>query len=328
MSSVLVTGAGGYVGRHAAAALVRAGHEVRGTWRSRRPDVPGVRWAEVADVVTADWAPLLAGVEVVVHAAGLAHVPERVADPGRMFRVNAHAVGRLGRAAAAAGVARVVLVSTIAVVGDTAPAPVTVDTPCRPEGAYGASKLEGERLLRVALAGSATEWTVLRPPLVYGPGAPGNLARLARLVRTGVPLPFGSVDNRRSFVAVDNLTDVMVRLVPGRHANGAVFLVADDEAVSTPALIRLLAGAMGVPARLVPLPLAALRGLGRAGDALSAVARRPVPVDSAVVRRLTGTLVVDATAVRSALDWVPPVTLEDGIAAAFAPQAGGGPADP
>jgi nucleoside-diphosphate-sugar epimerase len=250
----------------------------------------------------------------VVHLGALAHRtdPRRQPDEREFMEVNAAGTGRLAEAAVRSGnVRRFVFVSSIGAVAETSDDVVDEATPPRPVSPYGRSKLAGERALRSALGGSSTEWCVLRPVLAYGPGNPGNMARLLKLVRTGVPLPLGGIRNRRSFVFVGSLVDAIERAAaPG--AAGGVFNVADDEAVSTPELIRLVAAAAGRKARLWTAPRWSLGLAAGCGDAASALGIR-TGVDSYSLRRLEESLEVSNRALRAATGWRPGATLADGL---------------
>ena len=175
------------------------------------------------------------------------------------------------------------------------------DSPTRPHTPYGRSKLEAEEGLARLRAEAGLKATILRPPLVYGPGNPGNMARLMRLIRSGLPLPLASLRNRRSLLYVGNLTDALLRCAGSPAAVGATWLVADSRDLSTPELVRQLARAMGLPARLLPFPPGALRLLGRA------LGRQ------ADVERLAGSLWLDCTRIRRELGWSAPVPVEEGL---------------
>ena len=198
---------------------------------------------------------------------------------------------------------RVVLLSSVKVNGEsTAARPFTEDDAPRPEDAYGRSKLEAEQALARVARETGLEIVVLRPPLVYGPGVKGNFLRLMRLVARGMPLPLGAVRNRRSLIYVGNLADAIVAAVRAPRAAGATYLVADGEDVSTPDLVRGLAQALGVTARLPAFPLAAL-------DLIAAVAGK-----RAELARLAGSLQVDSSRIRRELLWQPRYTLAQGLA--------------
>jgi len=169
------------------------------------------------------------------------------------------------------------------------------------------------------LSGSRVEWCILRPVLVYGPGNPGNMARLLSLARSGVPLPLAGIRNRRSFVFVGSLADAIRDVAEARDASGRVFNVADDEAVSTPDLIRLLADAAGRRARLWEAPLWALRLAARCGDVAAGLGLH-TGLDSYSMRRLEASLAVSNQALKQAIGWRPQATLTEGIRATLAPR--------
>ena len=213
------------------------------------------RPAGVTPVVTGDLAeaaPPLAGIDVVIHAAGLGHRRGLGSDVWR--RENVTASVKLAEAARDAGVRRFVLVSSAYVLGRVHDGAVTDSTPPRPMDDYAASKLEAERALAEILG---NELTVLRPAAVIGPRCPGNLKLLIRLLRRGVPLPFAGIRNRRSFIDRSDLGRLALA-VAGADAPPGVVLAAHPEATSTPDLIRALAEGLGVKARLLPCPPALL----------------------------------------------------------------------
>lgn len=300
---VLVTGASGFIGAALCRELLARGHAVRAA--VRRPAGPGEIPAAAQQVAIADLAAdfdrraLLDGVDVVVHLAGIAH---RGAPEAELRRVNVEATVRLAQAAA--GLARrFVFMSSVKVHGeDSADGMYTETHPTRPEDAYGRSKLEAERLLGDAAARGGVELVLIRPPLVYGPGVKANFLRLLRWIDSGVPLPFASLHNRRRLIFLDNLVDAISRCVEHPGASGP-FLVSDDEIVSTPELISRAARVLERPARLFPFPTEALRLAG-------AFAGR-----GDEIRRLTGNLVIDPSRARRALEWHPPRTLDEGLAA-------------
>lgn len=298
MSRVLVTGATGFVGRHLVPLLLERGHAVRAA--VRRPDdvPPQAELVSVAAIDGAtDWTAALDGIEAVVHLAARVHVMrDTAADPLAAFRaVNRDGTRRLAEAAAAAGVRRFVYVSSIkAVCDESRPEPVTDATPPDPHSPYGVSKREAELALSEIAARTGMESCVLRPPLVYGPGVGGNFRTLMELVRRGVPLPLGRVENRRSLLFVGNLADAIERCLTHPGAAGGSFLLHDGAPPSTPALVREIAGALGVPARLIPMPAGVLALAAR-------LAGRPAAWD-----RVGGTLVVDDRGIRDAIGWAPP----------------------
>jgi nucleoside-diphosphate-sugar epimerase len=281
----------------------------------------GVTQVTTGDIsAQTDWKQALVGVDVLVHLAARVHVMrDAAADPLAEFRrVNVQGTLNLAWQAAAAGVKRFVFLSSVKVNGEATSAPHPSP---RPEGArerfreddepapqdpYGISKMEAEAGLRDLAAQTGMEVVIIRPPLVYGPGVKANFAALMRAVQRGWPLPLGAVHNQRSLVALDNLVDFIVTCLSHPQAANQTFLVSDGHDLSTTELVRGLAHAAGVSARLLPVPVWALQAgaalLGK-GDA---------------VQRLCGNLQVDISKARSLLGWLPPVSVDEGLRRAMA----------
>lgn len=299
----LVTGATGFVGRALCAQLVRGGQRVRACARSQPSGftMPGIEPVHTGDLsLQNDWSRLLAACDTVVHLAARVHVMrETVTDPLAEFRrANVAATERLATQAAAAGVRRLVYVSTIKVNGEhTADRPFSETDEPTPVDAYALSKWEAEQVLHRIAAESGLEIVIVRPPLIYGPGVKGNFLSLLRLVGSGLPLPFASCHNRRSLVGLNNFIDLLVQCVLHPAAAGQTFLVSDGEDLSTPELLRRMAQAFGKHACLLPVPAGwlqlAARLAGRTG----------------VYERLCGSLQVDTGNTRRVLNWSPPQTV-------------------
>lgn len=300
---VLVTGATGFVGRAVLPALCAAGHAPVAATRRLGALPEGVAEVRVGEIGPAtDWRAAMAGIDAVLHLA--AHVHSPGSDAQDFARVNASGTARLASQAAAAGVRRLLFVSTVKVHGERSPAerPFNEADAPAPEDAYGRSKLAGEKALADVAAATGLETVVLRPPLVYGPGVPANFRALMRLCDRRLPLPLASVRNRRSLLHVGNLADAILRGLAAPEAAGRTFLVSDGLDLSTPELIRRLGKALGRPQRLFPCPPALLRLAGLATGR------------SEQVRRLTESLQVESTAIRETLDWTPPVGVDEGLA--------------
>lgn len=305
---VLLTGASGFVGRGVLARLCQEDDvQIRVAQRGAIVQFPeGVEVALIDGLsVAQSWTPALQGIDAVIHCAARVHVmDELAADPLAEFRaVNVEATRHLAQQAAAAGVRRFVFVSSIKVNGEeTTPGrPFTADAEPQPQDPYGQSKLEAERALFEIARQTGLEVVVVRPPLVYGPGVKANFASLMRALQRRLPLPFGSIDNRRSLVARDNLVDLLVLCARHPAAAGQVFLVSDGEDLSTAQLCRGLSRAMGLQPRLLPVPAGLLRLLGLlAGRGQQ-------------IQRLLGCLQVDISATRSRLGWAPPVSVEQAL---------------
>jgi nucleoside-diphosphate-sugar epimerase len=259
---------------------------------------------------TTDYSSALSGVNVVVHAAARAHIMrDEVADPLAEYRqVNVEGTLNLAKQAVAAGVKRFVYISSIKVNGESTtrlPAFTESDS-VKPEDPYGVSKQEAEEGLRLLAQETGLEVVIIRPPLVYGPGVKANFLSLVKLSATGFPLPFGSVNNKRSMVYVGNLVDLIVRCIDHPSAADETFLLSDGDDVSLRSLLTGIRSAMGRSPRLVPVPV----GLFKLAGALTG--------KRGVVDRLVGDLQVDSSKARSLLSWVPPYTVEQGIAATVA----------
>jgi nucleoside-diphosphate-sugar epimerase len=291
--------------------MLAEGYHVRGIVR-RAVNLPAFPM-EVIQVGTVDgstdWRQALAGVDVVIHLAARTHaVRERRGGDLADYRlVNVDGTRRLAEAAAQSGVRRIVFVSSIKVNGErTSGRPFQAGDVPAPEDAYGISKWEAEQVVAEVAGRAGLESVVIRPPLVYGPGAGGNFARLCQAIRRGFVLPLGAVDNRRSLVALDNLVDLIVSCVAHTAAPGGTFLVSDGEDISTPDLIRRIAEAMGTRARLLPVSPNVLRVAGH------------LTGRNAEIGRLLGSLQVDIEDTRQILDWAPAVTLDQGLQRALA----------
>lgn len=295
---IIVTGASGFIGRHLCAALAKSG----------APFLPVSREGAngVGDLsAETDWSGVLRPGATVLHLAGRAHVLDRgsAAETTEFRRINVGGTTSLAEQAAIAGVKRLVLVSSIRVLGfhTNGRRPFDPTDQPAPQEAYAVSKWEAEQAVWQVARETGLEVCVIRPPLVYGAGARGNFARLVRLVRHGLPLPLGAVHNRRSMIAVDNLVDLI--LLSARHpaAAGQTFLAGDGESLSSPELIRRLAAAMGKRGILLPVPVGLLRA---AGGVLG---------KSAEVDRLVGSLEVDIAHTRETLQWSPLISVQEGL---------------
>jgi nucleoside-diphosphate-sugar epimerase len=250
---VLVTGASGTIGHRLVPALARAGHAVRAAARDPQtlafgPGVEAVRLGDLAAPI--DWAPLIAGIDAIVHLAGIAHIGTQF-SAAQYDRINRQATDDLARAAARAGVRHLVFASSIrAQVGTHADHALSEADPPQPTEPYGRSKLAAEEAVRRA----GLAYTILRPVLVYAAGAKGNLAALIRLARSPLPLPFGRIDNRRSLLAVENLIAAIGFALEDARARDETFIVSDPQAVSVAEIVALCRRALGRGDGLISLP--------------------------------------------------------------------------
>ncbi|MDR0576303.1 MAG: NAD-dependent epimerase/dehydratase family protein [Candidatus Accumulibacter sp.] len=307
---ILITGASGFVGRALCAEALRRALPVRVALRKTSGYAPpaGCECARVDDLsARTDWSEALRGVSTVIHLAARVHVMrEEAADPLAEFRaVNVAGSARLARQAAECDVKRLVFVSSVKVNGEATlgAARFSESDPPLPRDAYGRSKWEAERALWRIAWESGLEMTIVRPPLVYGPGVKGNFAALLAALRRGWPLPLASIANARSLVYAGNLADALLLCAAHPSAAGSTYLVCDGEDLSTPDLLRRLGRAMGKPPRLLPFPPGALR-------AVCAAVGQEARID-----RLLASLRVDAARIRRELGWSPPYSVDEGFRA-------------
>ena len=297
---VLVTGASGFLGKHTVRALAANGWAVRAAAREPAaiPEAEGVERVALPDLARdADWTPLVDGATHIVHLAGIAHAPGHLPE-GVYNCINRDVVAELA-GAARGRVERFVLMSTVrAQAGLAADHVITEADPPLPTDVYGRSKLEAEQLL----AGSGVPFTVLRPAVVYGRIVKGNIASLATLAQTPMPLPFGGLDNRRSLLSIDNLASAIELALVSPKAEGEMFLVADTEPISVADLVTAMREGLGRPPHLLRVPVGAVKRLmatfGKERE----------------WERLSGNFIIDAAKLRG-IGWTPRVKTREGIAA-------------
>ncbi|MBK5518797.1 SDR family oxidoreductase [Pseudomonas sp. TH10] len=251
------------------------------------------------------WTQALDGVDIIVHSAARVHVMnERAANPLAEFRkTNVDGTLNLARQAAQKGVKRFVFISSIKVNGEATSSgvPYTADSLAAPVDEYGISKHEAEiGLLKIA-ADSDMQVVIIRPVLVYGPGVKANFLTMMRILEKNIPLPFGSINNRRSLVALDNLVDFVNVCLSHPAAANQIFLVSDGDDLSTTQLLRKLSRALGSHTILLPIPERVIRFA-------SSIAGKAKLTD-----RLCGSLQVDITKNKTLLGWIPPVSVDEAL---------------
>ncbi|WP_367237613.1 SDR family oxidoreductase [Pseudomonas sp. Rh2] len=307
---VMVTGASGFVGGYLLKYL-QSQNDFTTVACVRRWPVKGPVMENSVLIGEVDgqtnWEEALAGVDVVIHVAARAHiVREDASDSLDLYRqVNVAGTLNLARQAAGAGVKRFIFISSIGVNGNGNSRPYLFSDPPNPCEPYALSKWEAEQGLWSVQKDSGIEVVIIRPPLVYGRGAPGNFGRLVGLIGKGVPLPLGAVRNRRTMIGVDNLVDLIVRCIEHPAAANQVLLAGDDEDLSTTDLLREVAIAMKKPLILVPLPQQILRFL------FVVLGKR------SMAQRLLGSLQVDISRTCELLDWRPPYSVKESLRRCF-----------
>jgi nucleoside-diphosphate-sugar epimerase len=304
---VFLTGGTGFIGRSLLAHFEQDDYAVtllqRNVVAPASDDMRRLSWSleepefePVEDVAT------YAG-STLVHLAAVAHRRGRGYAAKDVFNtLNAESTVRLARSAACAGIRHFVFMSSIGVLGgDSGDGVFDESDPPAPISPYAQSKWLAEQGLRELAANTDMQVTVLRPPVVYGPGAPGNFGSLLRAIRRGLPLPFDSICNSRQMLALDNLVDAVSLIVKARGSGYRVFHLADHESVSTPELCRCMAGIMQRPSRVFRFPPAVLHAILRAAGRES------------LAQGLLGNLRISTATIEAALQWKPRVTLQQGL---------------
>lgn len=305
---VVVTGASGFVGARLLSTLCSSGKfNVTPISRSKSSSNEIVLDDFTVESIGPEtsYGSLFDGVDSVVHLAARVHVMnEHSEDPLRDFReVNVFGTVNLARQAASAGVRRFIFISSVKVSGERTEQgrPFVEAMRSNPEDAYGQSKFEAEEALKEIAKETRMEVVIVRPPLVYGPGVKANFRSLISLCNTGLPLPFGSIHNRRSLMYVDNLVDFIVSCIGHPRAANETFLVSDGEDVSISALISRIRKLQGRRCFLLPVPTWLFALAGR------------LTGKTEVVSRLVSDLSVDSTKASQLLDWTPPYSLDKGL---------------
>jgi nucleoside-diphosphate-sugar epimerase len=307
---ILITGASGFIGRALTVYLSNCGHEVLAV--SRAPfetcNTPSARVPDYTNVERLT--ELLRGHDAVIHLAAMAHkkIYGDAETAATAFTTNVDGTLAMAMASAAAGIRRFILISSIGVNGQhTNTLPFTEEDVPQPAEPYAVSKLHCELALRdVASQHPSLDFVIIRPPLVYGPNAPGNFGRLLRAVSRQTLFPLRGVLNQRSFIGLDNLMNFIELCTYHPHAKNQIYLVSDREDVSTAEFIRRIGQAQGTPAKLLKVPLPLISLLAR------------ITGRSAQIERLLASLQVDSDKARRQLGWIPPLTLDEGLRRAAA----------
>ncbi|CDZ78817.1 GDP-6-deoxy-D-mannose reductase [Legionella massiliensis] len=306
---ILLTGATGFVGQQLVKTLIEQNEfslRIAIRAKSEFPSDGKISVFKAMELsATTNWQDALAGCDVVIHTAARAHIMEdRAKDPLREFRkVNTEGTLNLARQAASSGVKRFIFISSIKVNGESTSAnqPFSADDLPNPTDPYAISKYEAEQGLQLIATKTGMDVVIIRPPLVYGPGVKGNFQRMLSGLKKKRPLPLGAIRNQRSFVSVDNLNSLIITCINHPRATNQVFLVSDDQDLSTTELLKQLSTALNRPVYLLPIPQIFLRwaaiSLGK----------------KAVFDRLCGSLQLNIDKTKEMLDWKPVQTVEEGF---------------
>jgi len=301
MSKILITGGSGFVG---ARLLQHPLFKEALTVGRTSPDKGG-KFTYIPLTESSDYTEILSDVNVVVHVAARAHMMNEIArDPLSEYRkTNTLATLNLAKQAIKAGVKRFIFISSIKVLGDNTEIgqPFSITDSLNPNDAYGVSKAEAEIGLMRLCRDSNIAFVIIRPPLVYGAGVKGNFEKLLQLISMRIPLPLGSVNNKRSMVSIDNLVDLICVCIKDKKAKNQIFLVSDDFDMSLPELLYELSKARSYESRLIKFPLGLLRLIffcfGKSG----------------IYNRLCRSMQVDLTHTKRQLEWEPPFSIQKSL---------------
>ena len=302
MTKILITGGNGFVGKALISDLIKKNNiEVVSLLRSYQVQPQVVEQLIAENIFKLDFPE---NIDVIIHLAGRAHIlNEQTTDPLSEFRkVNVEGTLQLARQALDKKIKRFIFMSSIGVNGSvTLRQPFTEDALPQPHADYAVSKLEAERELKKLFAGSDTELVIIRPPLVYAAHAPGNFARLLKLVASNLPLPFAGTKNKRSFVALENLVDFIQTCIEHPNAANQTFLVADQESLSIRKVVEYLKQGMGKNPYFIYIPQPLMK--------LGAICLGK----SKLYEQLFESLEIDTTKAQKLLDWIAPLTAKQAM---------------
>jgi nucleoside-diphosphate-sugar epimerase len=309
MKKICITGANGFIGKNLCESLKAPNNHIRGFVRTMDLDNNSseTEHISVGDISSkTNWKDHLNGFDCIIHCAGLTHQMSSIKDINVYNLINTEGTKRLAEHAVKAGIKRLVFLSSVKVNGESTHQINTKQkfshkNTSNPQDPYAISKLEAEKALWEISSRAGLEVVVVRLPLVYGHGAKGNLARLIKIVKSGIPLPLSLVKNQRSMLGIDNLVDLLICCIDHPEASGKTFLASDGEDLTTPELIELIASSMGRKANLFPFPISILKFLA------SVFGR------SEEINRLVESLRIDNSYTKKILNWSPPISVEEGI---------------
>ena len=310
MTKICVTGATGFIGSKLSLKLSQLSYDVLAPVRNLSSNSlflnQNLKYIKVEkEGFNLNYSKILKQVDTVIHCAARTHVVKEAEKSPQIAyqKINVEETLNLATQAASFGVKRFIFLSSIKVNGEKTLRSESFkhNDIAMPEDAYGASKLEAEKVLRELSDHTGLEIVIIRAPLVYGEGVKGNFLRLLNLTNKKIPLPFARINNIRSLVGLDNLIDLIICCIDHPKAAGQIFLISDNESISTPELIKKIGGAMGKSTRLFPVPLSIFKLLGR------------LMGKSYEVDKLLGSLMVDTSHTRQILGWKPILSLDDGL---------------
>lgn len=309
MNKIIVTGANGFIGSSLCNYLYSSNFDVRGTLRSLEnvKSSNNIKFDVIGDMKSnIDWRDILNKCDVVIHCAGMNNQKNTITDISEYLKINVESTINLANQSIEAGVKRLIYLSSIKVNGEGVDdlkytKIINHYDPPNPLDPYAKSKFEAEKALLNITAKKSLDLVILRLPIVYGYGVKNNFNRLLNLIKSGVPLPFASIINKRSMLNIENLLNLIKICIDHPNAPGKILLASDGQDLSTPELLKYIATAMDKPLRIFPFPPSLLKTigimLGKKND----------------MQKLLCTLQIDSSYTRKLLKWNPPVSVSDGI---------------
>ncbi|MCG9714974.1 NAD-dependent epimerase/dehydratase family protein [Shewanella insulae] len=298
---ILVTGSTGFIGQYVIELLVESGLDFRQAHR-KVTNLYFSNTIEVGDYSpVTNWDKALQGVDSIIHLAAIAHNKDYNLE--QYQSVNNHAVIQLAKSASKNGVKRFIFVSSIGVNGmSTTDLPFQFDSQLHPHNHYSQSKYEAEIGLKKVAIETGLEVVIVRPTLVYGRKAPGNFGMLTKFIDKFQVTPFGLANNKRDFISVQNLADLLVTCVLHKDAAGNTFLASDGHSVSIKEFTNAIANGLGKHVIHLPIPEFLMRLAGKLSGR------------SLMIEQLFGNLEVDSSNAKTVLGWTPPLTMEQAMA--------------
>lgn len=309
--SVVVTGANGFVGRNLCEDLHKQGFQVAGALRRQSDQPPKYPESVVDDLFDNNrWVKILTGTDVVIHCAGIAHQSSggsAIEIAKKFDEVNRGGAVNIARIAAECAVQRFIFISSVGVYGhipdDCA---ASEEFECNPREPYAISKLDAERELIALCQDSTMELVILRPPMIYGPLCPGNFSSLTKLVKTHLPIPLGSINSNRNYVAIENLMSLVAVICDQQEPANGIYNIGDSEETSLVDTIQLISEGLGIKNKLFKVPKVLIKttaGIVRKSEAYS---------------KLTESVRIDSEKARRDFKWTPPVSPTTGVVEAAA----------
>lgn len=321
---VLITGATGFIGRHFKTYLCDKECDVICSYRGKKPNDDNranVFWVNIGEInAKTDWSQALDGVQYVVHIAGVAH---RIGYSQEELKVQYDEVNINGvenlikQVKCSSTIKRFVFLSTLSVYASNIEKKINEKTICDPDNYYGKSKYEAEHIIIKNLISTSIDWSIVRPTLVYGKGNPGNMERLINLIKSGLPLPFSMIKNKRSLLYVGNLVSALYQTMINPEASNKIYLLSDGQDVSTRELVDMIRKAIKKAGITFPLPVTVLRIIGLLGDYMNKINYNKYGIDSYSIDKIIGSLEVDSSPIRNELSWQPPYSVHEGIKSIF-----------